>query len=135
MSVGWVQDGFVKGLLSAPRQVVEVPVSRASRLARLALFVAMCWLGYNALVFFVGNDKKSRFHFIFSAPQEIAPEQINVTFDDVRGVDEAKAELEEIVAYLKAPDHYARLGGRLPKGVLLVGPPGTGKVSRVGLPS
>src|SRR5262249_847618 len=64
------------------------------------------------------------------APQEITPEQVNVTFDDVRGVDEAKAELEEIVAYLKAPDHYARLGGRLPKGVLLVGPPGTGKGSR-----
>jgi cell division protease FtsH len=49
------------------------------------------------------------------------------TFADVAGVDEAKAELQEIVAFLKDPASYGRLGGRVPKGVLLVGPPGTGK--------
>ncbi len=49
------------------------------------------------------------------------------TFADVAGVDEAKAELQEIVAFLKDPTSYGRLGGRVPKGVLLVGPPGTGK--------
>lgn len=52
---------------------------------------------------------------------------IKVTFDDVAGVDEAKDELQEIVNFLKNPDEYGRLGGRMPKGVLLVGPPGTGK--------
>ncbi|MBB4039906.1 cell division protease FtsH [Microvirga flocculans] len=50
-----------------------------------------------------------------------------VKFDDVAGVDEAKDELREIVDFLKNPEQYGRLGGRMPKGVLLVGPPGTGK--------
>jgi cell division protease FtsH len=50
-----------------------------------------------------------------------------VTFDDVAGIDEAKDELMEVVAFLKNPERYRRLGGRIPKGVLLVGAPGTGK--------
>jgi cell division protease FtsH len=50
-----------------------------------------------------------------------------VTFADVAGVDEAKAELQEVVEFLKNPQDYGRLGARMPKGVLLVGPPGTGK--------
>ena len=53
--------------------------------------------------------------------------QTGVTFDDVAGVDEAKAELQEIVSFLKDKDKYGRLGARVPKGILLVGPPGTGK--------
>ena len=50
-----------------------------------------------------------------------------VTFDDVAGVDEAKEDLQEIVEFLRDPQKYQRLGGRIPRGVLLVGPPGTGK--------
>lgn len=54
-------------------------------------------------------------------------EQGKVTFDDVAGVDEAKEELSEVVDFLSNPRKFTRLGGRIPKGVLLVGPPGTGK--------
>jgi cell division protease FtsH len=53
--------------------------------------------------------------------------ETGVTFQDVAGVDEAKEELKEIVAFLREPRAYARLGARIPKGVLLIGPPGTGK--------
>jgi cell division protease FtsH len=53
--------------------------------------------------------------------------EIHETFQDVAGVDEAKAELVEVVDFLKHPQKYQQLGGRIPKGVLLVGPPGTGK--------
>jgi cell division protease FtsH len=53
--------------------------------------------------------------------------QQRVTFDDVAGVEESKVELEEIIAFLREPKKFTRLGGRIPKGVLLVGPPGTGK--------
>ncbi len=53
--------------------------------------------------------------------------QTGVSFEDVAGVEESKAELQEIVDFLKAPEDYGKLGARMPKGVLLVGPPGTGK--------
>src|SRR3546814_16281517 len=52
---------------------------------------------------------------------------MKVSFADVAGVDEAKDELKEIIEFLRDPQTYGRLGGRMPKGVLLVGPPGTGK--------
>jgi cell division protease FtsH len=57
----------------------------------------------------------------------IAQEDIEVTFEDVAGIEEAVDELREVVEFLKTPEKYQRLGGRIPKGVLLVGPPGTGK--------
>nr|XP_014275757.1 ATP-dependent zinc metalloprotease YME1 homolog isoform X1 [Halyomorpha halys] len=58
---------------------------------------------------------------------EVDPEEIHVTFNDVKGADEAKQELKDVVEFLKNPEKFSALGGKLPKGVLLVGPPGTGK--------
>ncbi len=62
-----------------------------------------------------------------SKATQVTPEQVGVTFKDVGGADEAIAELREIIQFLKTPEQFAKLGGRIPKGVLLVGPPGTGK--------
>jgi cell division protease FtsH len=67
-----------------------------------------------------GNLGKSRARLLAQARQR-------VTFEDVAGVDEAKESLKEIVDFLRAPQKFERLGGRIPRGVLLVGPPGTGK--------
>ena len=53
--------------------------------------------------------------------------EVKVTFADVAGVDEAKAELQEVIEFLRTPEKFSRLGGKIPKGILLVGPPGTGK--------
>ncbi|MCH8265650.1 MAG: ATP-dependent zinc metalloprotease FtsH, partial [Proteobacteria bacterium] len=57
----------------------------------------------------------------------LGEDQIKITFADVAGVDEAKAEVEELVEFLREPDKFQRLGGRIPRGILLVGQPGTGK--------
>ena len=54
-------------------------------------------------------------------------QQKKVTFKDVAGVEEAKEELQEIIEFLREPQKFQKLGGRIPKGVLLIGPPGTGK--------
>lgn len=56
-----------------------------------------------------------------------AQEDVHVTFNDVAGIDEAVEELKEVVEFLRTPQKYQALGGRIPRGVLLVGPPGTGK--------
>ncbi len=73
-----------------------------------------------------GGGNKA-FQFGRSKAKLISPDTPKVTFDDVAGADEAKEELSEVIEFLKDPQRFGRLGGRLPKGVLLVGPPGTGK--------
>ena len=70
---------------------------------------------------------KGVMNFGKSRAKMLSPDAKKVTFDDVAGADEEKAELEEIVDFLKSPSRYIEMGARIPKGVLLVGPPGTGK--------
>ncbi|EEB13887.1 ATP-dependent metalloprotease, putative [Pediculus humanus corporis] len=72
-------------------------------------------------------SKNNLFSIKFGHPGEVDPETVGVTFSDVKGVDEVKEELQEIVEFLKNPQKFSSMGGTLQKGVLLVGPPGTGK--------
>lgn len=69
----------------------------------------------------------SALNFGRSRATAIAKGKTGVTFEDVAGIDEAKEEVQEIIEFLRKPEKFQRLGGRIPKGVLLVGPPGTGK--------
>ena len=74
-----------------------------------------------------GGGGRGVMNFGKSKAKMMAPDSQHVTFNDVAGADEEKAELEEIVDFLKVPAKYIQMGARIPKGVLLVGPPGTGK--------
>ena len=74
-----------------------------------------------------GSSGRGVMNFGKSKAKMVISDSKRVTFDDVAGADEEKAELEEIVDFLKQPARYVEMGARIPKGVLLVGPPGTGK--------
>jgi len=73
------------------------------------------------------GGSKNIFSFGKSKAKLLSESAIKVTFDDVAGADEAKEELSEIIEFLKTPAKFQRLGGKIPRGVLLLGPPGTGK--------
>jgi cell division protease FtsH len=95
------------------------------------LFNVLPWLLFIAFWIWIfrtmqGGGNRA-FQFGRSKAKLITPDTPKVTFADVAGADEAKEELQEIIEFLKDPAKFSRLGGRLPKGVLLVGPPGTGK--------
>ncbi|MGI6657141.1 MAG: ATP-dependent zinc metalloprotease FtsH [Desulfobulbus sp.] len=90
----------------------------------------LIFFGIWAFIFrrFAGKQMSGGFMNIGKSKAKVYVEQeTGVSFDDVAGVDESKAELQEIVDFLKAPAEYGKLGARMPKGILLVGPPGTGK--------
>lgn len=88
------------------------------------LFLIGFWIFFMRQMQSGGNKALS---FGKSRARLLTAHQKKVTFKDVAGVDEAKEELQEIIEFLKEPQKFQKLGGRIPKGVLLVGPPGTGK--------
>ena len=101
------------------------------------LFTALFWIGIMALFYFVlfrkmGGGAGGPGGQIFSIGKSRAKlfdekDKIQVTFKDVAGLEGAKEEVQEVVDFLKNSEKYTKLGGKIPKGVLLVGPPGTGK--------
>jgi cell division protease FtsH len=90
-----------------------------------ALFVGLVFVGL--LTFTLYRVTSGRIPALESKTREADRETAVVTFEDVAGVDEAKEEVKEIVDFLREPGRFSAIGGRIPKGVLLVGPPGTGK--------
>ncbi|HUI30416.1 MAG TPA: ATP-dependent zinc metalloprotease FtsH [Candidatus Acidoferrales bacterium] len=96
----------------------------------LISFLPWIFLGAIWLIFMrrmQGNSTKGIFSFGKSRAKLMTESQVKVTFHDVAGADEAKEELGEIIEFLKEPAKFQRLGGKIPRGVLLLGPPGTGK--------
>ncbi|XP_016930490.3 ATP-dependent zinc metalloprotease YME1L isoform X5 [Drosophila suzukii] len=115
---------FAEGYLAAAN-AEDSPKSGKTMKYLKTLVVIVVFLGIFLSFFTTSNG--SVFRIQLGNQVEVDPEEINVTFDDVKGCDEAKQELKEVVEFLKSPEKFSNLGGKLPKGVLLVGPPGTGK--------
>ena len=89
--------------------------------------VALFFLAWSYLMKRMGGGGAGLMQIGKSKAKVYIEKKTGVTFADVEGIDEAKEELVEVVEFLKTPEKYQRLGGRIPKGVLLLGPPGTGK--------
>ncbi len=88
---------------------------------------ALMILIWNLLMRKMGGAPSGVLNFGKSKGRIYGEDEIKITFEDVAGVDEAKEELKEIIDYLRTPEKYLGIGGKIPKGILLVGPPGTGK--------
>jgi cell division protease FtsH len=125
--------GDIDEALLSEMEDKEVLISAEAETTGWGTFLlgALPWLLFIAFWIWIfrtmqGGGNKA-FQFGRSKAKLISPDTPKVTFADVAGADEAKDELQEIIEFLKDPQRFSRLGGRLPKGVLLVGPPGTGK--------
>jgi cell division protease FtsH len=116
--------GFVTDLARRDIRIDVQQTPEPGSLSGSALILAAAFLGL--LGFTVYRTTAGRIHTPGRAKIAEPGDQV-ITFQDVAGVDEAKDEVKEIVEFLRHPERFATVGGRIPKGVLLIGPPGTGK--------
>ena len=116
---------FVPELVKRNVRIDIRTVSEQSAYSYGALVLGLGFVGL--LAFTMYRVTSGRIPALESKAREADAEAATVTFADVAGVDEAKEEVKEIVDFLREPDRFSAIGGRIPKGVLLVGPPGTGK--------
>ena len=123
-----MQDQISEGKLKVETPLPYSPPWWLTLLPSIGLLIIMLvfWFGFMRQAG-GGGSTGGMMNFGKSKAKIATEGKTNKTFDDVAGADEEKAELAEIVDFLKTPDKFRRLGARIPKGVLLVGPPGTGK--------
>jgi cell division protease FtsH len=109
----------------APRKSLLITI--ASNLLLPLIFIGSLIFFFQNSDSFSGNSGSSPMNLGKSPARFDQNPDTGICFDDIAGIDEAKAEFEEIVSFLKEPERYTLVGAKIPKGVLLVGPPGTGK--------
>ena len=109
----------------APRKSIFITI--ASNLLLPLIFIGSLIFFFQNSENFSGNSGSSPMNLGKSPARFDQKPDTGISFDDIAGIDEAKAEFEEIVSFLKEPERYTLVGAKIPKGVLLVGPPGTGK--------
>lgn len=118
---------FAEGYMAGNGNPNPQNPSKAAKYLRIVQQVLTIIIFVGIVASLMASASGSVFRMQLGSQAEVDPEEIHVTFDDVKGADEAKQELKDVVEFLKNPDKFSSLGGKLPKGVLLVGPPGTGK--------
>jgi cell division protease FtsH len=116
-------------LLQKAKVLVEKPATTATTqlLYNVLPFVVVIGLLYFLFVRQLKNAGKGALSFGKSRAKMLTRDKDRITFSDVAGCDEAKEEVSEVVEFLKDPKKFQKIGGRIPKGILMVGPPGTGK--------
>jgi len=125
-------DGLVGDLLNNKVEIVAAPPEKPSVLMQILINWFPLFILIGLWIFFMrqmqgGGGGRGAMSFGKSRARMLGEDQVKVTFNDVAGVEEAKEEVAELVEFLRDPSKFQKLGGKIPRGVLMVGSPGTGK--------
>jgi cell division protease FtsH len=125
-------DGLVGDLLDNNVEIKAAPPEKPSVLMQILINWFPLFILIGLWIFFMrqmqgGAGGRGAMSFAKSKARMLSEDQVKVTFADMAGAEEAKEEVVEVVDFLKDPSKFQKLGGKIPKGVLMVGPPGTGK--------